>query len=125
MLKNLITLIKNLFENGEIKEAGSKAQKLFTEHPGETGETYFQHFVFTGLTSLRIIFCGIIIFIHGLFPFLFTRTASRHVERIYLILKKRIPKSRRYDSDGELPCSPGGPAASGRRTPRPVEKPPT
>jgi len=86
----------------EIKGAGRQVCRLFTEHPSEAGETYFQHLIFTIFTALLVVFCGIVIFIHGIFPFIFTKTASSQVEKIYLLLKKRIPKSRRDELDWDI-----------------------
>jgi Family of unknown function (DUF6356) len=68
--------------------------KAFTEHPAEIGETYFQHLRFTAGMSLRFLLLSLTIVIHGLFPFLFTTTAGRHVERIYAEMKSRIPDDR-------------------------------
>tara|TARA_B100001013_G_C24615389_1_gene444950 strand:+ start:505 stop:711 length:207 start_codon:yes stop_codon:yes gene_type:complete len=49
---------------------------IFTKHPKEVGETYFQHM----LAALRFSFTFILLFvvaiIHSIFPFLFTKTAS-------------------------------------------------
>lgn len=74
--------------------------KLFTEHPHATGETYAQHLRFTLRIALRLLFCGFILIIHGLFPFLFTRTTSKRVEVIYAIMKTRIPKELGQSGDG-------------------------
>ena len=67
--------------------------------PAQTDETYLQHLWFTTFTSLRFIVISILLFLHGLFPFTFTRTASRQIERIYVIMRARIPKSRRTEID--------------------------
>jgi hypothetical protein len=69
--------------------------QLFTDHPAQTGETYLQHLWFTVRMAFRIITCGLTLAAHGLLPFLFTRTASRQIEAIYVIFKNRIPKDRR------------------------------
>jgi hypothetical protein len=72
-----------------------KTLSAFTAHPHETDETYLQHLYFTVRMSLRFLLVGTIIFIHGLFPFVLVRTASYEIEKIYKIMKSRIPKSRR------------------------------
>jgi len=77
-------------------------RRLFTDHPKEAGETYFQHFIFTIFTAFRVVLCGVIIFIHGIFPFIFTKTTSSQIEKIYLLFKKRIPKSRRDELDWDI-----------------------
>jgi hypothetical protein len=67
----------------------------FTAHPHETGETYWQHLWFTVRLSSRFVLVSLILMTHGIFPFFFTHTTSRHIEKIYLIMKSRIPKARR------------------------------
>ena len=86
------------------RELREQARRAFTEPPEETGETYLQHLGFTLGMSLRFFFTTLVILIHGLFPFLLTRTASLSIERIYRIMKSRIPKSRRevIDADYQL-----------------------
>jgi hypothetical protein len=68
---------------------------IFTRHPAQTNETYLEHLLFTVRMSLRFILVSLFLFTHGLFPFLFTRTASKQIETIYLIMRSRIPKTRR------------------------------
>jgi len=72
-----------------------EVEKAFTDHPTETGETYFEHLWFTIKISFRFILVSLVLLTHGLFPFLFMRTASVQIERIYVIMKSRIPKLRR------------------------------
>lgn len=50
--------------------------KYFTKHPESIGETYFQHLWFTARCGFRMIFAGIIVIFHGLFPFVFQCTAT-------------------------------------------------
>lgn len=88
----------------QMRALREQAHRAFTEHPEETGETYLQHLRFTFGMSLRFFLTTLVILIHGLFPFVLTRTASLHIERIYRIMKSRIPKSRRdaIDADYQL-----------------------
>lgn len=72
-----------------------EVQLQFTRHPEETGETYWQHFRFTGLMGLRFLFIGFIIIIHGIFPFTFVRTASNQVMKAYRIMRNRVPKAQK------------------------------
>lgn len=67
-------------------------KKAFTEHPKDTDETYLEHLWFTIKMLGRFIFLGFTIIIHGLFPFLFTRTTSNHIEILYQIMKSRTPQ---------------------------------
>jgi hypothetical protein len=62
----------------------------FTQHPEATGETYLQHLVFTVRMAARLVVVGIVLLLHGIFPFLFTRTASHQLDRIWRIFKRRM-----------------------------------
>ncbi len=75
--------------------------RVFTEHPADTGETYPQHLWFTTKMSARFLFTMLVLFIHGLFPFLLTRTASKQIEQVYRTMKTRIPKNRREEIDAD------------------------
>lgn len=79
----------------KMRELKQEAERAFTEHPEQTGETYWQHLLFTVKMATRFGYVSMVIMIHGLFPFLFVTTASRQIELIYRIMKSRIPKQRR------------------------------
>ena len=66
----------------------------FTKHPEEAGETYWQHFRFTVVMGARFLFIGVIIVVHGIFPFTFIRTASNQVMQVYRIMLTRVPKAK-------------------------------
>lgn len=84
------------------RELKAQAKKAFTEHPEATGESYLQHLWFTIKMSLRFIYTTIVLMIHGLFPFLLERAASTQIERVYRIMKTRIPQSRREAIDANI-----------------------
>jgi len=46
-----------------------KLSKLFTEHPGEQGETYWQHAKFALGVSFHFFISAIFLILHALFPF--------------------------------------------------------
>ena len=69
------------------------AQQASNEHLEEAGESYFQHLRFTVTMAVHFIAISFVLVVHGLLPFLFTRTASRHTERLYRIMKSRTPQS--------------------------------
>jgi hypothetical protein len=48
----------------------------FTEHPASVGETYTEHMASAWSFSARMAVGALGCFIHGLLPFLFTRTGS-------------------------------------------------
>lgn len=77
------------------RELKQELNRAFTQHPEEAGESYFEHLCFTTGMSLRFLYTTVVIMVHGLFPFLMTKTASNQIEAIYRIMKTRIPKSRR------------------------------
>lgn len=61
--------------------------KLFTAHPHEIGESYFQHLKNSSSFAFYMLAGGIAYLIHGIFPFLFVKTGSDkmfHVVKIYM-----------------------------------------
>jgi NADPH:quinone reductase-like Zn-dependent oxidoreductase len=82
-----------------VKDRLEQLGRHFTAHPEETGETYLEHLIFTLKMGGRITSCGILLIIHGVFPFTFRRTVSAQIEKIYAILKGRIPRQRLNDLD--------------------------
>ena len=82
-----------------VLQALQNTRHKFTDHPEETGETYAEHLVFTVQMGARIITCGTLLLIHGLLPFSFRHTVSKQIEKIYAILKARVPKHRMNDID--------------------------
>ncbi len=48
----------------------------FTEHPASVGETYGEHMASAWSFSGRMALGALACFVHGLLPFLFTRTGS-------------------------------------------------
>src|SRR6478736_1931205 len=80
----------------ELKEEVNRA---FTEHPHDTGETYWQHLWFTTRMCGRFLYAVIVLMVHGLFPFLLTRAGSKQIEKIYRVMKTRIPKPRLDEID--------------------------
>lgn len=63
----------------------------FTSHPAEVGESYLSHLWFTLKTACLLAGCAVVLVIHGLLPFLFVRTASSAIERLWDCMKGRIP----------------------------------
>lgn len=55
---------------------------IFTKHPGDIGETYFQHFCFASIMSVRLLFATIACLIHAFLPFLFINTTSNLVAKM-------------------------------------------
>lgn len=68
-------------------------RKLFTGHCHAAGETYLEHLGFTIKTSATLLFSGFALFIHGIFPFLFTTTASANIKRLNATILARAAKA--------------------------------
>jgi hypothetical protein len=68
--------------------------KMFTAHPESLGESYGEHLAAASSFGARMILAGIACMLHGLMPFLFSRTGSRAIielnERM-LARKKGVP----------------------------------
>lgn len=73
--------------------------RAFTAHPHAAGETYLEHLRFTFTMAARFALVAVIIIVHGIFPFLMPTTASRMIEKLYWVMKTRIPKGRREALD--------------------------
>ena len=56
--------------------------KIFTQHPHEVGETYWQHLrrAFFTVLLLCLVQCALVV--HALFPFLLVHTASNKLKYI-------------------------------------------
>lgn len=93
-------------------EIRQEVEKAFTEHPKSSGETYRQHLAFTAKMSSHLLFTGFALMTHGLFPFLFTRTASREIESVYFTMRSRLPQPAKQRS---------GPARNILQFKRPVD----
>jgi len=58
-------------------------KKLFTQHPGTVGETYFQHLGQAFSFSIEMLVAGIACLMHGFLPFLFVKTGSKTITRLH------------------------------------------
>lgn len=57
--------------------------KLFTQHPSEVGETYFEHLFMALGFSARMAIATLVCTAHAIFPFLFVKTGSKMVADLY------------------------------------------
>ncbi|HQU67497.1 MAG TPA: DUF6356 family protein [Albidovulum sp.] len=57
--------------------------RLFIAHPASVDETYLQHAAFAGKFSLALFGAAFAAAIHAIFPFVFEKTASSTVARLY------------------------------------------
>lgn len=55
----------------------------FKEHPASVGESYREHMAVAASFGTAMLLGGVACLIHGLLPFLFTRTGSTTVMRLH------------------------------------------
>ena len=72
------------------QEMKVQVKKAFCDHPAEIGESYFVHWCSSMKMTARLAYATVALFIHGMFPFLFTRTASSQMREIYAIMFSRL-----------------------------------
>ena len=58
-------------------------KKLFSAHPEEVGMSYRGHVFYALTVTARLLICVPACLIHAFFPFLFTNTTSRIVDKLY------------------------------------------
>ncbi|MBI1274849.1 hypothetical protein GC177_02625 [bacterium] len=63
--------------------------QLFTDHPHGAGESYLVHAWFTTVISFRFFTCAVALFLHGIFPFLFTTYVSAQTRKLYRLFRLR------------------------------------
>ena len=62
---------------------------IFTKHPEEVGETYFEHMYNALRYSVTFLLLFFVALIHAILPFLFTRTASCVIQEMSRHIEKR------------------------------------
>ena len=62
---------------------------VFTKHPEEVGETYFEHMYNALRYSVTFLLLFFVALIHSILPFLFTRTASCVIQEMARHIEKR------------------------------------
>jgi hypothetical protein len=67
--------------------------KLDFKHLEKVGETYFEHFWNTFKYASLFLGLTMIILIHGVFPFIFTTTASSRIKLLNKELSSRQPRT--------------------------------
>jgi hypothetical protein len=65
-------------------------KKLFTDHPESINETYVEHLQFAGMFGFRMILAGLASLVHAVFPFLFEKTASQMISKMYQRMNNRV-----------------------------------
>ena len=62
---------------------------IFTKHPEEVGETYFEHMYNALRYAVTFLLLFFVALIHAILPFLFTRTASCVIQEMARHIEKR------------------------------------
>ena len=57
--------------------------ELFNDHPHSVGETYGEHLAAASGFGFKMIAAGLACVMHGLLPFLFTRTGSEAIRELH------------------------------------------
>lgn len=71
-------------------------QRLFTDHPNDVDETYFEHLRAASSFAGGLAICTFCCFVHALVPGLFTTSASVRVERMH----ERMHQRAHSDANG-------------------------
>jgi hypothetical protein len=58
-------------------------RKLFLDHPQSVDEGYFEHALFASRFSLTLFAAAFAALVHAVLPFMFEKTASQIVARLY------------------------------------------
>ena len=67
-------------------------QNWFKDHPASVGESYLQHMGSAFGFSARLFTAAFACSLHGVFPFLFTRTGSTAVKRLHEDMTSARPR---------------------------------
>ena len=63
--------------------------RIFLNHPESVNETYVQHAGVAGGFAVRLLCAGFAAGVHAVFPFLFEKTTSQIIEKLYEQTQKR------------------------------------
>ena len=73
--------------------------KSFIDHANSVGETYFQHMRVASGCGMRMVAGGVACLLHGLLPFLFTRTGTDQIRYLHRrMVENRTAKSEKVSS---------------------------
>jgi hypothetical protein len=77
--------------------------ELFSDHPSSVGETYQQHLFAALWFSMTMARAAVCCFVHAFLPFLFTKTGSQYIERLYEAMVQARSAYSTRGSDATLP----------------------
>ena len=67
-------------------------KNLFTKHPKEVGESYFEHFAKAFGFGFKLLLISFRAFIHAIFPFFFEHSTSDKINELHKVLQERRKK---------------------------------
>lgn len=74
--------------------------RAFTEHPASVGESYFEHMRMAFGFAGTMLVTGLAVLLHGVFPFLFTRTGREAVIRLHeRMVTHRVRPARHAETE--------------------------
>jgi hypothetical protein len=68
--------------------------RLFTGHPHGAGESYLEHAWFTTVIAVRFFTCAVALFLHGIFPFMFTTYVSVQTRKLHRLFRLRAHRMK-------------------------------
>ena len=74
---------------------------IFTDHPKSVGETYVEHFRTATSFGIPMITAGVACVLHGIFPFMFEKTGSNLVRKLYDRMVVNRVKMTHETADGQ------------------------
>ena len=75
----------------------------FTDHPRSVGETYWQHAAFAIGYGWKMTRGGLAALVHGVLPFLFTKTASSLTDELAETLEHQRGGRRKVETGSKRP----------------------
>ncbi len=78
--------------------------RLFTDHPKSVDESYFEHLLTASSFGISMVFYGLLCFVHALLPFLFEKSASRAIDRLYIRMVTHRNKNNPAESVPTTPA---------------------
>ena len=67
-------------------------KNIFTKHPKEVGESYFEHFAKAFSFGVKLLLISFRAFVHAVFPFFFEHGTSEKINELNKILQERRKK---------------------------------
>jgi len=77
---------------------------LFSDHPASVGETYGEHLRVALSFALELAKAAIVCLVHAILPFLFTRTGSAILSRLYarMVAGRHVSARPGRTADGDV-----------------------